>query len=165
MPHAALHGRVKWFQSTPPCEGATEGSTPIRSSKPVSIHAPVRGGDMIINSAASRQLSFNPRPRARGRRKSLSSARNNKEVSIHAPVRGGDGRHGRRCRNRLRFNPRPRARGRLKILSRFFVEPMFQSTPPCEGATWQIRSTRCFAGFQSTPPCEGATAIDSVQQL
>ncbi len=33
---------------------------------------------------------------------------------------------------------------------------MFQSTPPCEGAT-SVRDVTGIFGFQSTPPCEGAT--------
>ncbi len=57
------------------------------------------------------------------------------------------------------FNPRPRARGRLGFLSVGLVYDLFQSTPPCEGATRHCRDFVPTSKYQSTPPCEGATFL------
>ena len=129
----------------------------------VSIHAPVRGGDRSKRPGGPRPKSFNPRPRARGRldaRPVVSNCARFQStppcegatylpnqpfllelVSIHAPVRGGDSSSAStpsfcRC-----FNPRPRARGRHCLQSTKRIVSLFQSTPPCEGAT----KTVCFA--------------------
>ena len=100
------------FQSTPPCEGATQGLALLRGSQ-----------------------RFNPRPRARGRRWRVLHPPKDDCVSIHAPVRGGD-----------RLQSPQRVLGQVSIHApvRGGDKPkfggckqslMFQSTPPCEGAT------------------------------
>ncbi len=147
------------FQSTLPCEGATpfscQGSPPYR----VSIHAPVRGSDAQI----IREEYF-------------------RNVSIHAPVRGSDLTPSGVWRHLQRFNPRSRARERQFCRYLQVIHTWFQSTLPCEGATLlpepRRRSSACFNPrsrarerhieavlrlvamvFQSTLPCEGATEM------
>ena len=100
------------FQSTPPWEGATRSRAAYSPPRPVSIHAPVGGGDLPSlpddlaadvsihapvgggdSSAPSTRLprtSFNPRPRGRGRRGRGRHEQRGGTVSIHAPVGGGD---------------------------------------------------------------------------
>ena len=102
------------FQSTPPCEGATPIIPPVAVIFPVSIHAPVRGGDLLAYYKGS------------------------------IP----------QC-----FNPRPRARGRLSTFMASNEKRLFQSTPPCEGATPSSAIHVLPLSFQSTPPCEGATIV------
>ena len=146
----------------------------------VSIHAPVRGGDNRENISVYGWVCFNPRPRARGRRKHTHLRQNvyqfqstppcegatpnhyhtlaiSLRVSIHAPVRGGDAIHWWEDYRDQSFNPRPRARGRRMILNGYGAEKLFQSTPPCEGATLRAAYSNVSKMFQSTPPCEGAT--------
>ena len=60
-------GPVSAFQSTPPCEGATMQQESTLSTNWVSIHAPVRGGDLGGVHKHLPETRFNPRPRARGR--------------------------------------------------------------------------------------------------
>ena len=67
MPTILLRWEAKGFQSTPPCEGATWQFSCVQPHHIVSIHAPVRGGDILIIPITPLTISFNPRPRARGR--------------------------------------------------------------------------------------------------
>jgi hypothetical protein len=137
------------FQSTPPCEGATISLHKAAVVSDVSIHAPVRGGD-CAGPLLSKRASFNRargrrlpgkwlrcydmgRPRARG---GDPSGVEGEEVSIHAPVRGGDRSPALPLTTGQCFNPRPRARGRPLKRSYPGRIVMFQSTPPCEGATF-----------------------------
>ncbi len=130
------------FQSTPPCEGATALAMALIAAERVSIHAPVRGGDSSSGPSPdimslfqstppcegatpapagpfSLRICFNPRPRARGRQSG-------------PPF----------CPWIIRFNPRPRARGRPYDPELAVKSHMFQSTPPCEGAT-QLHKRTC----------------------
>jgi len=132
------------FQSTLPCEGATDAIRIILNAPNVSIHAPVRGSDCEKCERDNRRDSFNPRSRARERLDSyirqnvrflfqstlpcegatIGCGRISRRscVSIHAPVRGSD----------------------------WFGDPKnsvpcpFQSTLPCEGAT--VHRGRCQIG-------------------
>jgi len=58
----------KVFQSTLPCEGATQCVQKIEPGLLVSIHAPVRGSDLIHLAYPTSRRRFNPRSRARERR-------------------------------------------------------------------------------------------------
>ena len=80
----------------------------------------MRGGDKIQCLLHVLDARFNPRPRARGRQTG--------SIWRRWPCS---------------FNPRPRARGRLSTprLS-LYGYCLFQSTPPCEGATWQPLKAR-----------------------
>jgi len=82
--------RANRFQSTLPCEGATERRVQFQVIEVVSIHAPVRGSDPTGNGALCGMLCFNPRSRARERPFAVSLLSQPMNVSIHAPVRGSD---------------------------------------------------------------------------
>ena len=122
------------FQSTPPCEGATTLSAFSWGDHPVSIHAPVRGGDQKGTPQTSCSEAFQSTPPCEGATACHGHSGSHRTVSIHAPVRGGDpgsrhasmsilvsihapvrgGDHPSLDDHALRvcFNPRPRARGR-----------------------------------------------------
>jgi len=59
-----------------------------------------------------------------------------------------------------RFNPRSRARERQVTTANDNADYKFQSTLPCEGATYSAKPYVAFyTTFQSTLPCEGATNV------
>ena len=89
----------------------------LRLPWPVSIHAPVGGGDQVRRGSVTfpELVRFNPRPRGGGDSQDRvnNELRRSMEVSIHAPVGGATmaitclaiyRRHGS-------FNPRPRGGG------------------------------------------------------
>jgi len=144
------------FQSTLPCEGATQGPSRRFQQPSVSIHAPVRGSDRLRGWKIYVEASFNPRSRARERPRTTrdkaqaagfnprSRARERPQqrflrvtfhdVSIHAPVRGSD----------------PRLDLKSARISGF------QSTLPCEGATLPIAALRCRIEVSIHAPVRGS---------
>ena len=105
------------FQFTPPCEGATLSFKLLMFSIIVSIHAPVRGGDLSMDPLNVAPLLFQFTPPCEGATWEAYPKHSGIDVSIHAPVRGGD----RRSENISRRSA------------------WFQFTPPCEGATIRNR--------------------------
>ena len=124
---------------------------------PVSIHAPVRGGDFFLHCIIYYPFLFQSTPPCEGATFPMEFGFKVDDVSIHAPVRGGDPyRFVSRLNPKVSihapvrggdmvssiamfflssFNPRPRARGRLPYFQQGRSYSKFQSTPPCEGAT------------------------------
>ena len=127
-------GRSHRFQSTPPRGGATYLDIVLDPTFSVSIHAPARGGDLIIFKSTTVKNSFNPRPRAGGRHPERS-----------------------RVSSGICFNPRPRAGGRRRSPKGILCSMAFQSTPPRGGATPINVFVQMDGLFQSTPPRGGAT--------
>ncbi len=141
-----------------PVQGGDFGHFCHTASFFVSIHAPVQGGDRSRPLPPMPVPCFNPRPRARGRLCARYQARalrsfqstppckgatgppvtvaGDPVVSIHAPVQGGDS-HRRRLRHRLDVSIHAPVQGGDPSGRVTGIETgMFQSTPPCKGATW-----------------------------
>ena len=73
--NSVMHGiRYLMFQSTPLCEGRPESPQKAREFVQVSIHAPVRGATIYLDTTVNPVISFNPRPCARGDLRILSPA-------------------------------------------------------------------------------------------
>ena len=165
------------FRSAPPCEGATrcrgrcDGSGPVSIRAPVrggddmairfarysgvSIRAPVRGGDAASDDASSPTGCFDPRPRARGRHLTYPGLAYLISVSIRAPVRGGDvpilwG-------NGLiaGFDPRPRARGRLAPDPFGLRAGGFDPRPRARGRRSDRPTSRMLPCFDPRPRARG----------
>ncbi len=109
--------RQSTFQSTRPCVGATVGYRSDCFGQSVSIHAPVRGRDLMRRRFCPKDI-----------------------VSIHAPVRGRDNAASAAFADSASFNPRARAWARQIEVLRIFASVMFQSTRPCVGATTDGRT-------------------------
>ena len=102
---------ISRFQSTPPCEGATTTKGAMASEAIVSIHAPVRGGDPSRYEAINFTNEFQSTPPCEG--------------ATIAYISG--------LFLRLGFNPRPRARGRLNRLPTLFYYQSFNPRPRARG--------------------------------
>ena len=89
------------------------GSTGRKKMK-VSIHAPVRGGDVLMYQFPIHR---------------------NSDVSIHAPVRGGDEPPRQSWLDAFKFQSTPPYEGATDMPDRNVRIYEFQSTPPYEGAT------------------------------
>jgi len=76
------------FQSTLPCEGATNRRPRGRRYRRVSIHAPVRGSDWSVFLTSRFRTSFNPRSRARERHFPVCKICNNTGFQSTLPCEG-----------------------------------------------------------------------------
>ncbi len=145
----------------------------------VSIHAPVRGGDLHSLGAASKENPFQSTPPYGGRRsRSLITVRANRRfnprprtggdgddsmltpghvVSIHAPVRGATRSRTRSARRRCGFNPRPRTGGDMRRLVHGDLDHAFQSTPPYGGRQVVSIMPEDRTGVSIHAPVRGAT--------
>ena len=124
------------FQSTLPAGGATCRRNPPQQPRPISIHAPRGGSDMIVGVIISMFKRF----------QSTLPAGGATTCPCPCPICVSD------------FNPRsPRGERHLKPRYRR-KSRIFQSTLPAGGATsFQWSQTSRFGTFQSTLPAGGAT--------
>ncbi len=147
------------FQSTPPMQGATLMTLYVISFLVFQSTPPMQGATVSGDAGSSDRSTFQSTPPMQGATAlddMLSILFSN--VSIHAPYAGSDWmipplRKYPRC-----FNPRPLCRERPVRPFQADWIPVFQSTPPMQGATVTLTPvSACNTTFQSTPPMQGAT--------
>ena len=150
---------------------------------PISIHAPRKGSDLLIQSQQFASHVFQSTPPARGATltpcellttratfQSTPPARGatfeaewqdskTEDISIHAPRKGSDSLRSCRRPNLIHFNPRPPQGERPLRSSHLYRHTLISIHAPRKGSDVIIRlPVIALRTFQSTPPARGATS-------
>ena len=119
------------FQSTRPLRGATGGMDDSPCVRPISIHAPLAGRDLVSSISSRHQADFNPRAPCGARRSIIPS------VCV-----------------RLVFQSTRPLRGATLCLVFYILCLSFQSTRPLRGATCQSpQQSSARKHFNPRAPC------------